>query len=125
MDELPAGDLPSGIGGHGDQGVAAGLTADRSRIGAVYRMARSMPRYRRATFPRAEDACLISWYSRALGELRVFPGGNICRVVGAALAIAALMSGLPIAPAGERADEGAGFVGAVVGADTEVTALMC
>ena len=24
-------------------------------------MARSMPRYRRATFPRAEDACLISW----------------------------------------------------------------
>ena len=33
MDELPAGDLPSGIGGHGDQGVAAGVIADQSRIG--------------------------------------------------------------------------------------------
>ena len=63
-----------------------------------------MPRYRRATFPRAER---LSHFldSRALGELRVFPGGYICRVVGAALAIAALMSGLPVTkqPSGARA----------------------
>jgi hypothetical protein len=31
--------------------------------------------HRRATVPRAEDACLISW-TRALSELRVFSGGQ-------------------------------------------------
>jgi hypothetical protein len=39
MDELPAGDLPAGIGGDGDQGVAAGVIADRSRIGRCVRRA--------------------------------------------------------------------------------------
>ena len=53
MDELPACDLPGAVHGDGDQGVAAGVIADRSRIGRgvwVYGMARSMPRYRCATF---------------------------------------------------------------------------
>jgi hypothetical protein len=33
MDELPACDLPGAVRGDGDQGVAAGVIADRSRIG--------------------------------------------------------------------------------------------
>ena len=33
MDELPACDLPGAVRGEGDQGVAAGVIADQSRIG--------------------------------------------------------------------------------------------
>ena len=33
MEELPACDLPGAVRGEGDQGVAAGVIADRSRIG--------------------------------------------------------------------------------------------
>ena len=58
MDELPACDLPI-----------------EAREGAVYGMARSMPRYRRATFPRAEDACLISWTLELSANYGFFPGG--------------------------------------------------
>ena len=35
MDELPACDLPGAVRGDGDQGVAAGVIADRSRIGGT------------------------------------------------------------------------------------------
>ncbi len=38
VDELPAGDLPSGIGGHGDQGVAAGVIAYREVPDAMARV---------------------------------------------------------------------------------------
>jgi hypothetical protein len=38
MDELPAGDLPAGIGGDGDQGVAAGVIAYREVPDAMARV---------------------------------------------------------------------------------------
>jgi hypothetical protein len=38
MDELPAGELPAGIGGDGDQGVAAGVIAYREVPDAMARV---------------------------------------------------------------------------------------
>jgi hypothetical protein len=61
MDELPACDLPGAVHGDGDQGVAAGVIADRSRIGRGVRDGTIHAEIQVRDVPRAEDARLIYW----------------------------------------------------------------
>jgi hypothetical protein len=75
MDELPACDLPGAVRGDGDQGVAAGVIADRSRIGRGVRDGTIHAEIQVRDVPRAEDVRLIYWTIELSANYWFFPGG--------------------------------------------------